>query len=272
MVDHLSPRPSIAANGFVAFSADLYGSGPVSAIFSGAPGLIAPAAVEGALVPTTADVHFSTLSDAVVNSTGDVIFRARIYYPNESSREGIWIKRISGDPVLIAINGMMLATPDGDREVESVDFAGPGTFNDLHQFVFLATFQNGDQGIYLADTRPGAPVVFVRTPRKARDFVTTKDRVEVSGLATDDTGVAKVEYTVSREVSATKRGGKHGLKKNPKRFVVSPARRSKGEAQWSFKVPLSIGLNLISIVATDKLGNESEPFKIRMLRYDPDAK
>ncbi|MGH8047276.1 MAG: DUF7453 family protein, partial [Chthoniobacterales bacterium] len=192
-LSHLSARPSIAADGQVAFSASLSGT-PASAIFSGEPGAISPNALEGDLVPTTTDIHFGTLSDAVVNSTGDVIFRAQILYPNEGTRDGIWIQRRTGPPVLLAISGMTLPTPTGDREVEGVDFAGPGTFNDLHEFVFLAKFQNGDEGVYVADTRPGAPEVFVTRPRKPRDFLSTEDSVSVFGVATDDTGIEKVEY------------------------------------------------------------------------------
>jgi hypothetical protein len=264
----LSQHPSIAANGLLAFEATLFGDGPASAIFSGRPGAISPLVREGDGVPTTTGVTFSSMRGAVVNSTGDVVFRAQICYDGEGTREGFWIKRRTGEPVLVAIDGMKLPTPTGDREVSDVDFAGPGTFNDLHQFVFLATFDNGDRGIYVADTRPGKPFVVVRTPRKPRQFVTTEASVEVSGTAFDDTGIAKVEYTVAREVSAQKKGGKRAKKK----FVVSREKRAKGDRNWSFKVPLSMGLNLISIVATDKLGNESEPYKIRMLRYDPDAK
>jgi hypothetical protein len=262
---YLSPKPTVAKDGFVAFTSSLYpySGQQSSAVFTGQPGAIAPVVVAGSIVPTTTNVVFEDVSDAVVNSTGDVIFRAKIRYSDESSRKGIWVKRRTGPPVLLAIDGMTLPTPSGDREVTAVDFAGPGTFNDLHQFVFLAHFGETDQGIYLADTRPGAPVVFIRTPRKPRDFVTTASFVKVAGKATDDTGVASVEYTVAREASA--RGKKP--QKRGKRLIVSRVQMANGSKNWSFKVPLSMGLNLVSVVATDKLGNKSEPYRVRMLRY-----
>ncbi len=258
---HFSPRPSISAGGTLAFSAILTTNGESSTtgIFSGLAGAISEKVLEGQAVPTTTNVVFGALSDAVVNSTGDVIFRATIRYPNESTRQGIWIKRQTGAPVLIAVDGMTLQTPGGPREVTGVDFAGPGTFNDLHQFVFLAKFGDTDEGVYIADTRPGAPFITVTRPRKPREFVTTAATVKVIGKALDDTGVQCVRYTVSRERS---------IKKNKaKKWIVSRPRRAEGSRNWNFEVPLSMGLNLISITATDKLGNVSEPYKIRMLRY-----
>jgi hypothetical protein len=169
--------------------------------------------------------------------------------------------------VLIAISGINLPTPAGMREVTDVDFAGPGSFNDLHEFVFRASFDDG-QGIYVADTRPGAPTVQIAKPAKPRDRVTQNSKILVAGTAADDTGVAKVEYTVAREVSASKR---HGNKRG-KKLVTSRTKLAKGSASWNFKVPLSMGLNLISIVATDQLGNQSEPYQVRVLRYECGAK
>lgn len=269
---HFSPRPSIAANGLLAFSALLSSeSGPASGVFSGLRGAIVPKVLEGATVPTTTDVTFGTLSDAVVNAAGDVIFRAEVRYSNGSTRQGIWIQRLSGPPVLVAISGMSLPTPTGPREVTEVDFAGPGTFNDLHQFAFLAKFGE-EQGIYLADTRPGIPFVRATRPRRPREFVTTDRSVQVYGTATDETGVEKVEYTVAREASATKRAGGKKDRGRPKRMVVSRIKRARGDVNWNFQVPLGMGLNLISIVATDRLGHESEPYQIRMLRYQPSRK
>jgi len=269
---YLFTEPSIAANGLVAFASTIFPGevGPDSGIFSGTPGAIAPVVLSKSTVPTTNNVKFTNLDNAVVNSTGDVIFHARIQYPDFGIRSGYWIQRRTGPAVLLAVDGMSLPGPDGQpREVTSVDAAPTGTFNDLHEFVFKAEFENGDQGIYVADTRPGAPEVVVRSPRKPRDFVTPDGVVEVSGFALDDTGIEKVEYTVAREVSSSdKRKGKK--KKKPKKWVVTRVKKAKGDNAWSFKVPLALGLNLISIVATDKLGNQSEPYKVRMLRYDPD--
>lgn len=264
---HFSPQPSIAADGTLAFSAVLdLGEGSTTGIFSGLPGAIVNKVLEGGIVPTTTSITFGTLSDAVVNSTGDVIFRATIIYPNESTRQGIWIQRRTGSPVLVAISGMTLQTPTGPREVTAVDFAGPGTFDDLHQFLFIAKFgDDEDEGVYIADTRPGAPLVTVTRPRKPREFVTTDTSVKVIGKATDDTGVAKVEYTVTREVRKPGKSAK--AKGDKKKFVTSRVRLAKGGKNWSFEVPLTVGLNLISITATDKLGNVSEPYRIRMLRY-----
>ena len=273
LYENFSTKPSIANDGGVAFTSALStnSSGPGSAVFSGLPGAILALVKQGDPVPTAANVTFAGFSGAVVNSTGDVIFRATISYPNETEREGIWIQRRTGAPVLLAISGMDLPTPSGPREVTAVDFAGPGTFNDLHEFVFKAEFSGNDQGIYVADTRPGAPFVRATRPLKPRDFVTADSGVLVAGIATDDTGVGKVEYTVAREVSATRKHGKKQSGKKRKKFIVSRVKLAKGDTNWHFNVPLSMGLNLISITATDKLGNVSEPYRIRMLRYDPDA-
>jgi hypothetical protein len=266
-----STQPSIAPNGLVAFSSTLNSeTGPDSAVFSGAPGAISAVAVQGTTVPTTTNVTFGRLSNAVVNSTGDVIFRATIQYPNETSRTGIWLQRKTGPAVLIAVSGISLPTPTGLREVTSVDFAGPGTFNDLHEFVFKASFGDDDQeeGIYVADTRPGAPIVHIALPARPRDRVTTKSNILVAGSATDDTGIEKVEYTVTREVSASKRNAH----KRGKRFVTTRPKIAKGSESWNFQIPLSMGLNLISITATDKLGNVSPPYQVRVLRYERGAK
>jgi hypothetical protein len=142
-----------------------------------------------------------------------------------------------------------------------VEFAGPGAFNDLHEVAFEASFNNGS-GIYLADTRPGAPVITVSTPRRPRDFVTMERVISIRGMAFDDTGVAKVEYTV-HSASAQHRG--------KGRVRRSAAQHANGDAAWSFQVPLAMGRNEIAITATDKLGNISRPYRLVILRYQCSA-
>ena len=97
---------------------------------------------------------------------------------------------------------------------------------------------------------------------KARRGQTTFEEV-LRVTASDDTGVAAVEYTVTREASAMK---KSSAKKRNK-FVTTRPKRARGGKSWSFDVPLSLGLNLISITAVDRLGNRSERYQVRMLRY-----
>ncbi len=267
----LSPAPSIAGQDRLAFAASLTfvdgnatgtpGVRP-SAVFAGRIGELAPILVAGAKVPTTSDVVFSDLSlGAVTNETGDVVFKAKILYTNGGVRTGFWIKRADGDPVLLAVDGMELPTPGGNRTVDHVDFAGPGTFNGLHQFAFRARFSNGDgydEGIYLADTRAMIPWVRVSYPRQARDRVTRAASITIRGVAIDETGIDKVEYTVLAE---KKRGGKAPTKR---RLVP---RLAKGDRKWEFTVPLALGINRIAVTATDKLGNVSEPLFLAILRY-----
>jgi len=266
----LSPRPSIASNDLVAFSATLSGGESTSsAVFAGQPGALHPVVKEGDAVPNTQTgaVFDDVFSSVVINETGDVIFKARIRYPNEGTRDGIWIQRASGSPVLIAIDGILLPTPSGARLVTAVDFAGPGTFNDLHQFVFRATFATGD-GIYLADTRAVAPWVRVIYPRRARDRVTQDLFYTISGTAEDDTGVEKVEYTIQREKNGRDRLKATGKARKEKHFKAkSEPKLAKGDRRWSFRLPLAIGDNRIEVTATDKLGNVSEPLVLVIRRY-----
>jgi len=266
----LSPRPSLASNDFVALSATLSGSQESSstAVFAGRPGTLRPIVKAGDPVPGATGVVFDDVfSSVVINETGDVIFKARIRYPNDGTRDGIWIQRISGGPVLLAVDGIQLPTPSGDQEVTAVDFAGPGTFNDLHQFVFRATFGDKD-GIYLADTRAVAPWVRVIYPRKARDRVTRDAVYTISGTAEDDTGVAKVEYTVQREKNGRQRLQATGKARQEKHFKAkSEPKLAKGDRNWKFLVPLSVGDNRIEVTATDRLGNVSEPLVLVIRRY-----
>jgi len=270
VMEDLSPRPSIASNDFVAFSATLSGEAEASssAVFAGRPGALHPVVKAGDPVPGATGVVFDDVfSSVVINETGDVIFKARIRYPNEGTRDGIWIQRVSGGPVLIAVDGIQLPTPSGNQEVTAVDFAGPGTFNDLHQFVFRASFGDKD-GIYLADTRATIPWVRVIYPRKARDRVTQDSDYTISGTAEDDTGVAKVEYTVQREKNGRQRLQATGKARHEKHFKAkSVPKLAKGDRSWKFRVPLSIGDNRIEVTATDKLGNVSEPLVLVIRRY-----
>lgn len=258
--------PSVSSDGKIAFVADLSSdsqtvSVPSQAVFAGEAGALAPIVRTGDTVPTTTNVVFSDITRACVNETGDVVFLASMLYPNQTTRPSIWVQRRTGDAVLVAASGVPFDTPSGSQEATDVNFAGPGAFNDLHEIAFEASFANGS-GIYLADTRPGAPVITVSTPRRPRDFVTMQRFISVRGLAIDDTGVAKVEYTV--QSTSTRHRGKGRLRH-------SIAQRAKGNAAWSFQVPLAMGRNEIAITATDKLGNVSRPYRLVVLRYQCSA-
>lgn len=257
--------PTVASNGFIAFAA-LAGDGEsdISAVYRGRPGALQLITRRGnRVVNAPAGTTFDTFFKAVTNETGDVIFDASIRYADFTQRRGIWIQRQSGEPVLIAVSGIRLPTPFGEREVESVDFAPTGTFNDLHQFVFRARFGDYDgllDGIFLADTRPLIPWVRATYPRRPRDRVTRAADIVIRGTAIDDTGIAKVEYTVSRD------GKKRSAEKRKAARKLVP-RLAKGDRNWSFRVPLALGLNRIAVTATDRLGNVSEPLVLVILRY-----
>ncbi len=256
----LSSSPSIASNALVAFVGTFSsGESRSEAAFAGPPGQVRLMVRDGDIVPATADVSFASIGQAVVNAGGDVAFTASIRYPNGGMRSGIWLKRRASDPVLIAIDGITLDTPSGRQEVTQVDLAGPGSFNDLNQLVFRATFANG-AGIYLADTRPLAPWVRPIFPRRPADRVTRDKFIVISGEAIDDTGVARVEYTVAVQDKTTA-ATRANFKPAPK--------LARGDRRWSFKVPLRLGINRISVTATDKLGNGSEPLILTIRRYEP---
>lgn len=264
VVASLSSEPSIASNGLVAFSAHVEAGegGSLDAVFAGSPTAVEPIVRTGSQVPTAPEgVVFRGFHRTAINETGDVVFGATIEYPDETTREGIWIKRQSGAPVLIAISGIALDSPDGPVELHSVDFAGPGSFNDLHQFVFRASTGNGG-GVYVADTRPGIPWLRLTQPRNRHEQVTQARVARIAGRAIDDTGIESVEYTV------TPLGPVDGAKKKRTRVTRGP-RLAKGDRNWSFDVPLAMGRNRISIVATDKLGNVSEPIEFTMIRWAP---
>jgi len=127
----------------------------------------------------------------------------------------------------------------------------------------------GDKdGIYLADTRAVAPWVRVIYPRKARDRVTRDAVYTISGTAEDDTGVAKVEYTVQREKNGRQRLQATGKARQEKHFKAkSEPKLAKGDRNWKFLVPLSVGDNRIEVTATDRLGNVSEPLVLVIRRY-----
>lgn len=261
--DRLGDEPSIASNGLIAFSAKASSENDFTeAVFAGRPGGLLPIVRAGDSVPTAPfGVRFRHFGRAVINETGDVVFGATIEYPNETYRDGIWIKRQDGPPVLIAVSGITLDSPAGPKELAFVDFAGPGTFNNLHQFVFKADTTDGETGIYVADTRPGIPWLRLTQPRTRREQVTQARVARIAGRAIDETGIASVEYTV------TPLGEARGAKKR-KRAVRGP-RLAKGDRNWSFDVPLALGRNRISIVATDKLGNVSKPIVFTMIRWEP---
>lgn len=259
--------PSLSSDGKIAIVAELAQSNtngasvPSRAIFAGTPGALHPVVRDGDSIPGRPDATFTNLAHACVNETGDVVFKADILYANFATRPSVWVKRIDGDPILIAASGVTFDTPSGAQVATDVDFAGAGAFNDLHEAVFTAAFASGS-GVYIADTRPLIPWLRLSSPRKRRDFVTTDNFVILKGTAQDETGIAKVEYSVTRIV----RNRKHGMKRRIVR-MTTPVKLAKGDRVWSFRVPLAMGRNLITITATDKLGNVSEPLQVVMLRY-----
>jgi hypothetical protein len=265
--------PSLSSDGKLAIVADLAQSDvegvvvPSRAVFAGVPGALKPIVRDGDTVPGKPGATFTNLAHACVNETGDVVFKADILYPNESTRPSIWVQRIDGNPVLIAASGVMLDTPAGAKEATNVDFAGPGAFNDLHEVVFKANFAANGSGVYIADTRPLIPWLRLTSPRKRRDFVTMDNFIVLKGTAQDATGIAKIEYSVTRSISKKKQGASRRVMR-----VTTPVKLAKGDKVWSFRVPLAMGLNAVTITATDKLGNVSEPLKVLVLRYACDSK
>jgi hypothetical protein len=196
--------------------------------FAGPVGDLALIVESGDPVPTAPGVTFKSFDRAVVNETGDVVFGATIEYPNETTRYGMWVKRRDGLPVLLAISGIPLETPSGFAEVDDVRFAGPGTFNDLHQFAFRASSERGN-GIYIADTRPGIPWLRILEPRSRRDQV-TQDRVaRISGRAMDETGIASVEF----EVTPIGEKARKGIE-SPPGFESRPAARERRSKTGAF--------------------------------------
>lgn len=263
--------PSLSSDGKLAIVADLAQADmegaavPSRAVFAGVPGALKPIVRDGDSVPGKPGATFTNLAHACVNETGDVVFKADILYPNESTRPSIWVQRIDGNPVLIAASGVTFDTPAGAAEATNVDFAGPGAFNDLHEVVFKADFAASGSGVYIADTRPFIPWLHLTSPRKRRDFVTMNDFIVLRGTAQDATGIAKIEYSVTRSVQKKKQGTGRRIVR-----VTTPVKLAKGDKVWSFRVPLAMGLNAITITATDKLGNVSEPLKVLVLRYTCD--
>ena len=265
--------PSLSSDGKLAIVADLAQSNvdgaavPNRAVFAGVPGALKPIVRDGDSVPGKPGATFTNLAHACVNETGDVVFKADILYPNESTRPSIWVQRVDGDPVLIAASGVTFDTPAGAKEATNVDFAGPGAFNDLHEVVFKANFAANGSGVYIADTRPFIPWLHLTSPRKRRDFVTMDNFIVLKGTAQDATGIAKIEYSVTRSIQKKKQGTGRRIVR-----VTTPAKLAKGDQVWSFRVPLAMGLNAVKITATDKLGNVSEPLKVLVLRYTCDNK
>jgi len=266
----LDGHPSLSSNGFVAFVSQIVPSSPLllgvtapSAIFATGPDAgLRPIVREGDEVPGAPGVVFGAFSNPCVNSAGDVVFSAEIVYPGGGTRPSIWVKRMTGGPVLLAASGVNFGTPFGVLEAESVDFVGAGGFNDLNQAIFRAKFtDDADAGIYVADTRPGAPVITVISPATPTEQVTKGKQIFVTGTAFDETGIAKVEYTVTAIQKAGKR-----KKGRPARHV-SPTRRAIGTANWQFLIPLVLGRNRVSVVATDSVGNVTE-CEFTVIRYE----
>ncbi len=264
--------PSVSSNGLIAFYADtetLFSSPeppPPGAIFLGRPVEVSPIVKVGDPVPGGgAGVVFGSLSQPVVNSRGDVFFSAEIEYPNERRRPSVWVRRADEAPVLVAATGNSFATPDGLAEVTDVRFAGQSAFNDLNQAVFILSFGARD-GLYVADVRSGYPVVRITSPARRSDQVTTRRATEIAGTAFDASGVARIDYeVVSRaEVKRGKNGEKRrrGRRKRVARSVnVGP------DGTWSFRAPLRMGRNRVSVMATDRLGNASPSCDFTVIRW-----
>jgi hypothetical protein len=263
--------PSISSNGLIAFyaetqptsaSVEFFGGG----IFLGRASGVEPVVKLGTLVPGGGPgVVFGDLSGPVVNARGDLVFFAEIEYPNELRRSSVWLKRVGEDPVLVAATGNVFETPDGPAEVTGVRFEGVAAFNDLNQATFILSF-GGRDGLYVADVRSGYPVVRITSPARRSDQVTTRRTTLIAGTAEDASGVRRVDYeVVGRGEAKGKTDGekrRRGRRKRVERSVVVAP-----NGRWSFRAPLQMGRNRVSVTATDRLGNTSPSCDFTVIRW-----
>ncbi len=259
--------PSISSNGLIAFSAGFFGSDSSgAAIFLGTPEGVVPVVKRDDQVPGGDEgVLFGNFGSLAVNARGDIVFWAQIVYPNELRRPSVWLKRAGEDPVLLAATGNVFKTPDGPAEVTGLEFKGEGAFNDLNQVAFVLSFGDRD-GLYLADVRSGYPVVSITSPAQRSDQVTTRAATVIAGTATDATGVREVDVVVTGRTVA--KSGKNGEKRRRgRRKQVARALEVSADNTWSFRAPLEMGNNRISVTATDLLGNVSPSTDFTVIRY-----
>jgi hypothetical protein len=100
----------------------------------------------------------------------------------------------------------------------------------------------------IPETDTQAPSVFIRYPTYRSSYDTTTSSVDISGTASDDTGVTEVTWSNSK--------GGSGI--------------ATGTSGWSAKsITLDEGKNLITVTATDKAGNTSTD-KLTITYIKPD--
>ncbi|MGC1480374.1 MAG: choice-of-anchor tandem repeat NxxGxxAF-containing protein [Chthoniobacterales bacterium] len=231
----------------------------------GRPGAVAPVVRQGDAVPGGGDgVVFGSFRAPAVNARGDVVFGAEINYPNGTSRSSLWLKRVGEAPVLVAAEGNVFQTPNGPAEVTGVQFDGHGAFNDVNQATFVLQLFNGE-GVYVADTRSGYPVVSITTPATRNEQVVARASRFIGGTAIDESGVDRVEVVVtSRGVTRKKRDGK--MRRRARR-VVERTLEVANDGSWGFKAPLLLGRNRISVRAVDAVGNASPSTDFTVIRW-----
>ncbi len=265
-----APDPAISSNGISAFVAEDYDFEDSTSIyrlglFSGTPGNVTRLFSDGDAAPGGgAGIVLTNLSSPAINARGDVVFKASILYPNFESRPSLWLKRAGEEPVLLVAQGNVFSTPTGPAAVTDINFAGHGAFNDLNQVVFILQLANGE-GVYIADTRSGYPVVSISSPSRRAEQVVARPSTTIAGTATDATGVDRVEYRVTARGQTKKR--KNGKKRRRAHRVITGTVDVAADGTWSFQAPLLMGRNLISVLAVDQLENASPATQFTVIRW-----
>jgi hypothetical protein len=109
------------------------------------------------------------------------------------------------------------------------------------------TEQSNNRVLRFSPLQPDTTRPVVTVTGKKR-ITTTRPRLRIKGAASDASGIAEVRYKLARG----------GFKK------------AKGTTSWSFIAKLRPGKYIIRIVATDTLGNDSIPLKVRIIRQTND--
>lgn len=277
-INALFPEIGLSQNGSLAFAGEIISDTTtevLSVLFAGPANALAPILFENTEVTPGSGIVFDKFGNAAINQRGDIVFSAEIRYPNNSLRPSIWIKRSGEAPVLLAATGVSFTGPTGlPQPATSVYFAGHRAFNDFYQAVFRVGFTGGAQSLFLAQTRPGIPVVRVTAPNR-RGQVTTRNSVSVGGTATNLSGIARVEYTVTptsqnRRASRKIRGLRGQNKRTPRirKFLKNQSTQiATGTENWSFSTPLAMGRNVIRVNAIDVTGGVSETVRFAVIRY-----
>ncbi|MBB6429777.1 DUF7453 family protein [Algisphaera agarilytica] len=165
-------RPSLNAKGHTAFRGELTGTGVNGSndegIWSEAVGSISNPGIiarTGDAAPgTKPGVVFSSLRwDPILNNAGQVAFRGELFGTGVdlSNNTGIWATDLDGLPTLVIRKGDLLDIDDNPlnedlRIIASIDidweYGQPAFFNDAGQLAFHATFTDGTEGIFVANT------------------------------------------------------------------------------------------------------------------------